>query len=339
MDSKRTKNNDVLFDGYNRRIDTLRISLTDRCTLSCIYCVGKEPRKLYPKADVLTLEEILEISRIFVSLGIRKIKLTGGEPLVRKGVSGLIKEMKQIPGLYDLSLTTNGVLLPKYIDELKNAGLKRINISLDTLQKEKYKIITGSAQFYDVVKGIEMALNKNFSPVKINVVLLNGINSDEILDFIMLTQKKDLIVRFIELMPTSSRLNWNKYFFNGKSVLEKAKQLGEIENQNIFKGFGPAEYYRVKGYKGYFGSIRALSSPFCSQCNRLRLTSTGKLFLCLHNNVSFDLKDLLRNGNEDQIKQMIKYGVLHKPKSHNLNLLCSSKDSVKTYIPMCYMGG
>ncbi len=343
MDSNnKTKPYKGLFDKYNRHIDTLRISLTDRCNLSCVYCVDKKNFKLFPRADVLTLEEILFISKIFVYLGIKKIKLTGGEPLIRKGIIDLIKKINKFPGLSDLSLTTNGVFLPLDIDRLKQAGLKRINISLDTLQREKYKAITGFDEFNNVIEGVEMVLNKGFSPVKINVVLLKGINSDEITDFINLTREKNLIVRFIEFMPTSNRLDWSKYFISGIDVLERAQSLGKVENENIFKEFGPARYYKIKGYKGSFGLITAVSNSFCSQCNRLRLTSTGQLVLCLHNNISFNLRDLIRNKNvnEKEIKQIIKYAVLHKPAGHNLKLPDGLKEHfIKSSISMCYIGG
>jgi cyclic pyranopterin phosphate synthase len=211
---------------------------------------------------------------------------------------------------------------------------------LDTLQKEKYKIITGFDKFNNVLEGIGLALNKGFYPVKINVVLLKEINSDEITDFINLTQHKNLIVRFIEFMPVSNSIDWNKYFIGGEEVLEKAKELGEVESKNIFKEFGPAKYYKIKGYKGDFGLITAISNSFCSQCNRLRLTSTGELILCLHNNISFNLRFLLKNTSENEIKQIIKYAVLHKPKAHNLKLPDFSKDYIiKNSVSMCYIGG
>lgn len=330
-----------LFDRYNRHLDTLRISLTDRCNLSCVYCTPKEKIELSSRIDVLTFEEILKLGRIFIELGVKNFKLTGGEPLVRKGTVDLIKEFQKLPGLSDLSLTTNGVLLPVYLDRLKKTGLKRINISLDTLQKEKYKLINGSDDFDNVFEGLTMAIEKGFSPVKINVVLLNGVNSDEIQDFIRLTQRKNLIVRFIEFMPAFNNMDWNKYFVSGRRVLEKAEEIGEIEPYNVFKGFGPAEYYRIKGYKGGFGLITAVSNPFCYKCNRLRLTSTGQLLLCLHNNLSFNLRDLLRNAGENEIKQFILHAVLDKPEGHHLKLPDSSSKEyfIQSSVSMCYIGG
>ena len=312
-----------LFDQYGRRIDTLRISLTDRCNLRCLYCMPAEGLPLSPRSELLSFEEIIKLAKCLVGLGVDKIKLTGGEPLARKGVVDLVKGLSELSGLKDLGLTTNGVLLPFYAEDLRKAGLKRINVSLDTLRKEKFEIITGRDQIADVLAGIELVLNLEFNPVKINTVLLKGINDDEINDFVDFAYRRNLLVRFIEFMPTDNRLpDWDKYFIGRDNVLARIKEAGNLvcEERGVIGG-GPAEYFRIDGGHGRFGIISPLSRPFCRTCNRIRVTAKGELILCLHHSRSLNLRVLLKTCSEEELRSVLQKAVLNKPAGHHLNLL------------------
>ena len=326
-----------LFDQYGRRIDTLRISLTDRCNLRCLYCMPAEGLPLSSRSELLSFEEIIRLVRSFIGLGVDNIKLTGGEPLVRKGVVDLVKGLSELSGLKDLGLTTNGVLLPFYAEDLKKAGLKRINISLDTLQKEKFKVLTGRDQIAEVLAGIELALRLGFNPVKLNTVLLKGLNDDEINDFVNLAGRRNLLVRFIEFMPTDNRLpDWDKYFIGRDQVLARIKETGNlVSEEKGIVGCGPAEYFRIQGQPGCFGIISPLSRPFCRTCNRIRVTAKGELILCLHQNLSFNLKDLGKNCSEEEVASFLRKTILNKPAGHHLNSLSASSP----LSAMCQIGG
>jgi len=326
-----------MIDLYGREIKTLRISITDRCNLRCFYCYN-EKLSFLPRSEILSYEEIVSLSEIFVELGVERIKLTGGEPLRRKNLFSLIKRLSGISGLKALSLTTNGILLESLAEGLKKAGLKRINISLDTLDREKYKDVTGHNNINEVLKGIKKAM-LFFSPVKINVVVLKGINDDEITDFVGLTRSTSLIVRFIEFMPVDNAIrDWRRYFISRKAILERIQKIGNVMNVkgNDIPGGGPAEYFKVDGYQGSFGIINAVSEPFCRNCDRIRIDSTGNLLLCLYDNRRFHLKDLLRCGSGEEIKVFIKKAVLNKPVSHNLDV--SGMSSFQAPL-MCQVGG
>lgn len=281
---------------------------------------------LSPRSELLSFEEIIKLAKCLIGLGVDKVKLTGGEPLVRKGVVDLVKGLSELPGLKDLALTTNGVLLPSYAEDLKKAGLKRINISLDTLRKEKFEIITGRDQIAEVLAGIELALNLGFNPVKINTVLLKGLNDDEINDFVNLAGRRNLLVRFIEFMPTNNRLpDWGRYFIGRDEVLERIKESGNlVREERGVVGNGPAEYFRVQGQSGCFGIISPLSRPFCQTCNRIRVTAKGELILCLHHSQSLNLRVLLKTCSEEELRSVFQKTVLNKPAGHHLNLLSAA---------------
>lgn len=303
-----------MIDSYGRNINYLRISVTDLCNLRCRYCM---PEKGITKAhhdEILRLEEIYELAKTFVSLGVNKIRITGGEPLIRKGILNLIDNIGKLEGVNDFAITTNGIFLKKYAKDLKNAGLKRVNISLDTLDEKKYYDITKGGCLKEVLEGIEEAKKVGLTPIKLNTVLVGGFNENEIESFVNLTKDEEIDVRFIELMPIGQAKDWSlDKFISNNMVLEKAKDLKEILKEDISS---PAKYYKLPGAKGKVGLINPISCKFCSNCNRVRLTADGKVKPCLHSNDEIDLKKPLRNG--EDIKQIIVKLIKNKPKEHNL---------------------
>lgn len=307
-------------DTCGRAIDYLRISLTDRCNLRCIYCMPEEGIKLKPYEEILRLEEVLRVAKIAVKLGITKVRLTGGEPLVRRGIVPFIAELAAIPELEDLAMTTNGVLLPQMGRDLRAAGLKRVNISLDTLNAERFRWITRRGDLKEVWKGIEVALEIGFSPVKLNVVVMRGVNDDELLDFAALAFKYPLHVRFIECMPVGeSNEKAKNWMVPQAEMMACLSQHYKLEHFSGVHGAGPAKYYRLPGGQGTVGFISPISQHFCSRCNRLRLTADGKLRPCLHSRSEIDLRSLLRSGaGEEVIVRSFLQAVQHKPLQHHL---------------------
>ena len=301
-------------DSYGREINYLRISLTDRCNLRCIYCMPEKGIEKVSHEDILTLEEVYEITEAFVDLGINKIRFTGGEPLTRKGIVSLIERVSKLSGVKDLAMTTNGLLLEKFAPSLKEVGLNRVNISLDTLKEEKYTYITRGGKLEEILKGIEEAKKVGLTPIKINTVLIGGFNDDEIIDFVKLTEKEEIDVRFIELMPVGEAAPWAKEkFVSNGIVLDKVKELTQVERED---NSSPAVYYKLPNGKGRVGLINPITCKFCENCNRIRLTSQGKLKLCLHSNKEIDIKEALRNG--EDIKKIITDSILEKEESHKL---------------------
>lgn len=302
----------MVVDRYGRRIDYLRISVTDRCNLACLYC---RPKGHLAKKDILAFEEIEQIVKAALSLGITKIRITGGEPLVRKNLPGLVSSLAKLKGITDLSLTTNGTLLAKYAEELAEAGLNRVNISLDSLNKDRYRAITRGGELEDVLGGIEKVLQLELLPVKINVVLLPGINEDEIDQFLSLSYHKPLEVRFIELMPLSGNPGEGERFVPVSRVMDRYQRWGSPQPWPV-RGNGPARTYRLRGSLGTIGFISPITVPFCFWCNRLRLTADGKLRPCLHSEMEIDLKKPLRETlrAEDQLRNLIREAVRKKPK-------------------------
>lgn len=288
---------DKLKDRFDRQIDSLRISITDRCNLRCSYCMPPEGIEPVLQRQVLTFEEINRVVNIFAGLGIKKIRLTGGEPLVRKGIVNLIKSLVDIKGIEEVALTTNGIMLSEYAPELKVAGVKRINVSLDTLKEDRFADITGSNGFYEVIKGIEKASNLRFSPIKINTVVIKGVNDDEIIDFINFSLSNGLVLRFIEFMRVTPL--WREdYFMPIEQVKEICNREFNLEKtQYPEPSSGPAEYYQAAD--GIIGFIKTDLNN-CWQCNRLRLTSTGELKLCLYETGGLSLNQLLRKGALDK---------------------------------------
>lgn len=327
-----------LIDNFGREISYLRVSITDRCNYRCIYCKPEEQFEFIPHEEILRYEEIVEIIEEAVNLGVAKVRITGGEPLARKGVVDFIKKLKEIKKLEDISLTTNGFFLSEYAEKLKDAGLNRVNISLDSLQEEKYKRITRGGSLEKALKGIDSALKAGLLPIKINTVLIRGINDDEVEDFVRLTLGRPLNIRFIEFMPSGEKLKYN-YRDKFISVLEIKESLAEkypFRPIDINSGNGPAKYYQIKGGQGTIGFITALSQHFCKTCNRIRLTSEGKLRPCLFSNIEVDIKQAIRNAKTDDkiirskiIRNNIGEAISIKPEGHRLNEKFSNRDSFK----------
>ena len=305
----------VMKDSFGREINYLRISLTDRCNLRCSYCMPEKgiANKTEHK-EILPLEDVYRIARIFAKLGVNKIRLTGGEPLVRRGIVDLVRMLSDLEGVTDLAMTTNGLLLKDMARPLKEAGLGRINVSLDTLDKDKYKEITRGGDLAKVLDGINEAKAIGLTPIKINTVLIGGFNDNEIIDFINITQNKNIDVRFIELMPIGEAAAWAKEnFVSNNKVLESAKDLEEVKKDDLSS---PANYYRLPDAKGKVGIINPISCKFCEHCNRVRLTATGKLKLCLHSNREIDLKQYLHS--DEALESIIKEAIMQKEEEHKL---------------------
>lgn len=318
-----------LIDSYGRKIVYFRISLTDRCNFRCIYCSPSDKDFCYiPHRNILRFEEIVEIAQVATELGMSKIRLTGGEPLVRKGVIDLIKQLNQFEALEDISMTTNGYYLSDMASSLKKAGLNRVNISLDSLNRERFKQITGFDGLEKVLNGIDSSLKIGLTPVKINVVLLKGRNDDEIEDFIRLTMDKPLYIRFIELMPTNHQLTQinEGHFVSAQEIKEKMKtKFPDLRLAAMEKGYGPAVYYQLPGAKGMVGFITAISQHFCARCNRIRLTAEGKLKPCLFSSREVEIRDRLRviplhqqKLRKEFIQQCLEKAVQLKPFRHRI---------------------
>ncbi|MCP4748528.1 MAG: GTP 3',8-cyclase MoaA [Desulfobacteraceae bacterium] len=316
-----TKNeNNRLVDAFNRCVSYLRISITDRCNLKCRYCAPYDQKRI-DKKKLLTLEEIERLVSIGTSLGITKVRLTGGEPLVRQGAISLVQRLNDVEGLKDLSLTTNGTLLTKYARGLKQAGLKRLNISLDTFNREKFRQLTGHDSFPKVWDGIQEALKTGFDPIKINSVVMKGYNDDEIEQLAALTLQFPFHVRFIEYMPIGAQPHLTHPYFI--SVVEIEKRLSRIATliPIASKPFdGPAKRFRFKNAKGEIGLIGSMSTHFCGACNRLRLTATGHLRPCLLADEQIDLRHSLRQGaTDEQIESIFLEVVSKKKKQHRIS--------------------
>ena len=308
-----------LSDSFQRPINYLRISVTDRCNLRCVYCMPEEGVALMSHYDILSYEEIFTIVKAAAELGVNKVRLTGGEPLVRAGLADLVRLLAGIEAINDISLTTNGVLLARHAAELKDAGLMRVNVSLDTLQPEKFRRITRWGRLEDTLKGIEVARQVGLNPVKINVVVMAGLNDDEVPDFALKTVKEGWHVRFIELMPTSGGDSFAPKLVSAEEIRKRIEPLGALEPWRTDVGNGPAKYFRLPGANGTIGFITPVTEHFCYQCNRLRLTADGKLRPCLLNESEIDLREPLRSGaSADELKSLIEKAIAGKPQGHHL---------------------
>ncbi len=319
-----------LSDTFNRPINYLRISVTDRCNLRCIYCMPPEGINLLPHSEILTYEEIVAIVRLAAELGINKVRLTGGEPLVRARLPELVAMLAEIDTIDDISLTTNGILLKKYAGELKQAGLNRVNVSLDSLNQDKFKRITRHDKLGEVLRGIEAAKDCGLDPVKINMVVMRGINDDEVVDFARLTITSGWHVRFIELMPfaadnppeghsSGEKTSVDTQFMSADEVKERLVSLGRLEPSHVITGNGPAKYFRFPQAGGTVGFITPVSQHFCFNCNRLRLTAEGKLRPCLLSDHEVDLRQPLRGGTStEELKKVIIEAIKSKPQKHQL---------------------
>ncbi len=303
-------------DKYGRIIDYMRVSIIDRCNLRCQYCMPTDI-KWIPPQEILSLEEITEICRQTSQIGIKKIKVTGGEPLIRKGCVDLIRMLKEIPGIEQVTLTTNGVLLAQYAEQLNNAGLDAINVSLDTLDPEKYLKITQSDALADVLDGIS-AIEKYDIPLKINSVLQRGVNDSDWQELIGLAKDRRIDVRFIEMMPIGHGKQFDP--ISNAEILQKLREhYGAVEEVEKVRGNGPATYCHIPAFTGNIGFISAIHGKFCSACNRIRLTSTGQIKPCLCYEDHISLKEAVRSGRTDEIQKLLLSAIDRKPDGHRFD--------------------
>jgi len=304
-----------LTDRFSRTIDYLRLAVTDRCNLRCVYCMPPEGVPHLDHAEILTYEEMIRFTRIAVRAGISKVRLTGGEPLVRKDLPYLIREMASLRPSLDISLTTNGTLLADHAGELAGAGLKRVNVSIDSLDPETYRRITRGGDLSAALRGVEAALEAGLRPVKINVVVLKHLN-EEVDDFVDLVRRLPVHVRFIEYMSPCGAVD-ESYFVSAGEIVSQLEKHGSLRRSAPPPGAGPASYYRLPGAKGLIGFISPVSSHFCPRCNRLRLTADGKMRPCLFSQEEDDVRRLLRGGGSDrEILRAIRDCLARKPRDH-----------------------
>lgn len=301
-------------DKIGRKIEYLRISITDRCNLRCIYCMPESGIQLMESSELLTFDEIERVVKACASLGVSKIRITGGEPLVRKDVAALVSKIKSVEGIEEVSMTTNGIFLSEQLSELVAAGLNRINISLDTLHSDRYFEITRGGDLNKVLSAVEGSLKAGLT-TKLNTVIIRDFNYDEIMDFVRITETMPVNVRFIELMPLGQGKDYKSVGTEEvkKIILEQRK----LELYNQVKGYGPAVYYKTEKGKGSIGFISPLSHEFCDSCNRIRLTAEGFLKLCLHWKLGINLKEVLRKGcSQKELIEIIEKAVREKPSHH-----------------------
>lgn len=307
-------------DQFGRRITYLRISVTDKCNLRCTYCMPVEGLEWLPKPEILSYEEIARIVRQMAGMGLERIRLTGGEPLVRPGLAELVRMLAEVPGIRDIALSTNAVLLPRFGPDLREAGVDRINISLDTLRREKFpELARRPPRFFDqTMEGIAAAESLGFDPIKINCVMLRGLNDDEFGDFAEITRERPWHVRFIELMPVGENLHLTDRFIAAQEMLERLRGEERLRPVDGPVGNGPARYFRFDGAPGTVGVITPLSHNYCERCNRMRLTADGRLRTCLFGDHEVDLKGPLRQTG--RVEAAVRRALAGKPKRHYLQL-------------------
>jgi len=318
-----------LIDGFQRRVNYLRLSVTDRCDFRCIYCMSEEMTFL-PRQEILTLEELAFVAEAFTQLGVTKIRITGGEPLVRNNVMALFNRLGKINSLNELVMTTNGSRLEKFARPLKEAGVKRINISLDSLREDRFKAISRTGNLRDVLKGIETASEVGFERIKINSVIMQGKNADEILDLVNFVREKNLDIAFIEEMPLGNISDHQRKqsYISSDIIWEKINQVFPLQSPLAIlpslaaSSAGPAKYFTMADSDSRIGFISPHSHNFCATCNRVRVTVEGRLLLCLGNEHSVDLRAVLRQypGDMAQLKAAIMIAMKIKPKSHEFDL-------------------
>ena len=297
----------MLTDAYNRPIKDLRISVTDRCNFRCSYCMPLDEYEWIDKKEILTFEEIARLARLFVGLGVEKIRLTGGEPLVRQDLPVLIEKLSALEGLQDLCLTTNGALLAERIGALKQAGLRRINVSIDTLEPEKFKRMTKRGDLSKVLEGIFAAKNTGLTPIKLNAVVERGVNDDDILPLVEFSRQHGFAMRFIEYMDVGNSNNWtSEKLVPKKEIIEKIHSRYPLREVGRHQGSAPSVDYEFVDGGGDIGVIASVTEPFCSSCTRIRVTADGKIVTCLFSQLGHDVKSHLRGGATDaEIAQLI----------------------------------
>ncbi len=334
----------MLIDRFNHRVDYLRISVTDRCNERCLYCMPHEEVEWLPRTDILSYEEILRVARVAVLLGVTKFRITGGEPLVRKDIVPFIGALNEIKGVRDIGLSTNGTLLAPVAARLTANGVRKVNISLDTLRPERYATISQRPMLDKVIEGIDAAREAGFQQIKLNMVLMRGKNDDEILDLIEFARQKSVVLRFIELMPVSTTevLTDDNFLPVGEVMKRIRAKLGDLVPENDYKSNGPATYYTVAGQRcakgtplilGFIGAMTNLH--FCDSCNKVRLTSDGKLRPCLGSHGEFDLKTVLRDplATDEDIRRVWLETIENKPEQHEF------RDNYQPQRKMIAIGG
>lgn len=317
-------------------VNYLRLSITDRCNLRCFYCTYWQEWEKLAASEILRYEELLRVATIAAQVGIRKIRITGGEPLMRRGLPGFIRNLKHIPGIEEICLTTNGVFLAEQAPALLESGLRHLNVSLDTLKSDRYFSITGRDNWGEVMAGLERALALGFQPVKINCVVLKGINDDELLHLANLARERPFQVRFIELMPTASPREWQRHFLAVTEVRRRLAALGEMTAVASDVTAGPARLFKVSGFAGELGFISPMSQHQCGSCNRLRLTAQGRLRPCLLAEAEVDLKEAVRRGCPDAELVAMIQGAVHSKSQKPTSLVDSQAPS---HLSMAAIGG
>ena len=308
----------ALTDQFGRSIEYLRISVTDRCNFRCVYCMPAEGLQWLPKNEILSYEEITEVVQQLAPLGLRRLRLTGGEPTIRPNLSRLVKMLRAVDGVEDMALSTNGVRLPQMAQELADAGLTRVNISADSLRADRVAKIARRDLHFDLVRAATAAQGAGIGPIKINVVVMRGINDDEVADFAALTFEHPWHVRFIELMPVGDmrELTW-EHVVPSDEVLQRIGALGALSSDSgPALGNGPATYYRLAGAEGTVGVITPMTHTYCGSCNRVRLTADGRLRTCLFGDHEVLLRDALRNG--QPLEPLFRQALAEKPLAHEL---------------------
>jgi cyclic pyranopterin phosphate synthase len=324
----------ALIDSFGRKINYLRLSVTDRCNMRCRYCMPASGIPLVSHDNILSYEELLLIARAAVSIGIEKIRVTGGEPLVRREIVPFLAELAALPGLRQLVLTTNGLHLEEMAGELRDAGVQRLNISLDSLRPECFAEITRGASLSRVLAGIKAAERARF-PIKLNMVVMRGVNDAEVLDFAAMTLDRPVTVRFIEYMPAIRTENWEDLIVSGEAILTQLRERFDLVPVDRDGLSGPARDFRIPGAAGSIGIITAVSGHFCGECNRIRITATGKARSCLFADASQDLRPLLATGDEAALATALRAIVNGKPGRHQLG----TEEEQHTPFTMSAIGG
>ena len=328
----------MLEDKFGREIHDLRISVTDRCNFSCVYCKSADPKNYFPHRDLLTWDEFLRVARVLAGMGIRKVRVTGGEPLLRDGIVDFIRNLSQIRGLEDVAITTNGYLLPEMAKDLAAAGSPRVTVSLDSTDPAKFARITRTPRSFEkVMAGVDAALAAGLKPVKVNIVLVRGFNDDEIAEFARLARRRDIVVRFIEFMPLDADHNWNRdLVVTAKEIVGAINPVFPLVEVPRHAASETALRYRFADGQGEIGIIAPVSIPFCGQCSRIRLTADGKIRTCLFSLREHDVRHLVRNGATDAgIRRFFGKVVHQKEPGHRIN----EPDFVQPKRTMVYIGG
>jgi len=330
-----------LRDRFGRVHDYLRISVTDKCNLSCVYCMPAEGMEFNTDEKLLSDDEIVAVVAAAAMLGVRKLRITGGEPLVRRNLDALISRLSVISGIEDIALTTNGMFLAPQADRLKAAGVTRVNISLDSLRADRFRLITRGGDVRKVLAGVEAAVRVGFDPIKLNVVLMKGMNDDEIGDFLLLAMNSKVNVRFIEYMPIGHEDDgWRHRYVPLSAVLDRCNELGlAYERVHDVRGNGPSENYRIRGASGSFGLIHPVSDHFCANCNRLRLTADGMIKSCLYWNDETNVRSAV--GDAGAVERLFREAIARKPESHEMALAVNGqlRSQPPTHRRMSQIGG